>query len=72
MSKEELSKAYAEGRISRKRFLRGLAVAGGLLGAVVMNVEAAQAGHLDPPSAGHKKTAKKAPAKKAPPKKTIG
>ena len=72
MSKEELSKAYAEGRISRKSFLRGLAVAGGLLGAVVMNVEAAQAGHLDPPSAGHKKAGKKAPAKKSPPKKTVG
>ena len=70
MSKEELSQAYAEGRISRKSFLRGLAVAGGLFGAVVMNVETAQAGHLDPPSTGH--GAKKAPAKKAPPKKTVG
>ncbi|HSH58552.1 MAG TPA: twin-arginine translocation signal domain-containing protein [Acidimicrobiales bacterium] len=69
MSREELSEAYAEARISRRAFIRGLAVAGGALGAVMLNVDAASAGHLEG-SVGRKKApAKKAPAKKATPKK---
>lgn len=69
MSREELSAAYAEGRISRRVFIRRLAVLGGAVGGVMLSVDAAVAGHLDPPWQGHASTAKKSPAKKSPAKK---
>ncbi len=62
MSKEELSDAYSQGRISRRAFAKGIAALGGALGAGILLEASAGA-------QGKKAPAKKAPAKKGTAKK---
>lgn len=66
MSQEELLAAFAEGRLSRRDFIKKVAIAGGALGLSLGAVqEAAHADHVTLPDAAQKKASKKTPKKAA-------